>query len=766
MLFRSLSTNKKNINEINNLKDSLKKLDLNYRNVIGYEIPKFKDTYGSDTSKYSESQINAYNELVNKQNKLAKEINSKKKLYDEKLRKTSKNIGFFNYNRKVPVTELSSPFGYVEETSKAIVGQYSKGLGSLYKNTVGKIKLKKQPEAVMDLNAGVFRVAGKEDIRTVGKNILQPSKVERGVSGVSNFGKYFVPYAGQALFVSDVGEQLSQENYNPISFVKKHPIETGLIVGGLALGGGLKIRNNIRVGRINEALDKEISAIENKRLSSLTFEDKGNGFVIGTGYAETENTIKEISYLGKIKKTESGKKFIPSGEGMKTISGVIDVKGEKYIFTGGQEFKFGSRGKNIHLGNLGNKFDIFGNPLLSNKGNIKAFEEVGTSTILTPKESYFGISRLETEGNIRAKALKDLGKQLRKPNKVSEETIKDISLPIGQRNLLLQINKNAGLRVNPQEVGVIITIPKNEIKVNKGFKGGGSKSSKQFFENLYKEKNIPQLSLMSNNLEIIPKVKIKSKFTGSVVSASVVNEFSKPSMGKTTIKQEVKRDVKNIKQIRENALIQPKIQLIKEEEKQRSMGRSGQVSISRTKEIQKPSIKIKNKVGEIFNQKSKQPIKPKPRTYIRTKMVEQQEIPQNMKILVRNIITQNLIEEKLSIPRIKIKNKVNKTKKYKKIIADELFKIYGKRYGKFKKIGTAKTKKGAIEEAKKFSLETLGASTLVEKGGRKIDVSLGEGFRKSKSNRFIQVQRRGKRLTSSGERKEIKRSRKKGGFFK
>ena len=74
-------------------------------------------------------------------------------------------------------------------------------------------------------------------------------------------------------------------------------------------------------------------------------------------------------------------------------------------------------------------------------------------------------------------------------------------------------------------------------------------------------------------------------------------------------------------------------------------------------------------------------------------------------------------------------------------------------------------KEEAISKAREFSLQTLGASTFLEKGGRKVQFSLGEGFRESKADRFIQVQEKGKRLGSFGERKEIKRTKKSRGLF-
>jgi len=86
------------------------------------------------------------------------------------------------------------------------------------------------------------------------------------------------------------------------------------------------------------------------------------------------------------------------------------------------------------------------------------------------------------------------------------------------------------------------------------------------------------------------------------------------------------------------------------------------------------------------------------------------------------------------------------------------YKVYGRRKGKFNELGSSKSELEAEKIAKEFSLGTLGASTMIEQNGKSIEFNLGSGFRKSKSNKFINVQERGNRLSSWGERSEIKRS--------
>jgi hypothetical protein len=132
---------------------------------------------------------------------------------------------------------------------------------------------------------------------------------------------------------------------------------------------------------------------------------------------------------------------------------------------------------------------------------------------------------------------------------------------------------------------------------------------------------------------------------------------------------------------------------------------------------------------------------------------------------ITKLRTENISPKKTNKIIITIKNEGIKTKKQFGGIDEELFKVFGRRYGKFKELKSVKSKEEAERFAKEFSVGTLGASTKIEKGGKPIEFSLGTGFRKSKREPFVIVQERGQRLGSYGERTEIKRSRKRFSFL-
>jgi hypothetical protein len=96
---------------------------------------------------------------------------------------------------------------------------------------------------------------------------------------------------------------------------------------------------------------------------------------------------------------------------------------------------------------------------------------------------------------------------------------------------------------------------------------------------------------------------------------------------------------------------------------------------------------------------------------------------------------------------------------------ENLFEVFGRRFGKFKSLKKTKTQKEAEELALEFSKGGLGVSTSIEKGGKPIEFSLGTGFTKSKVNPLIQIQERSKRLSTYQEKKEIKQSKKRSRFF-
>lgn len=109
-------------------------------------------------------------------------------------------------------------------------------------------------------------------------------------------------------------------------------------------------------------------------------------------------------------------------------------------------------------------------------------------------------------------------------------------------------------------------------------------------------------------------------------------------------------------------------------------------------------------------------------------------------------------------PIVKTKPKtIVKTPNYKIEKEGNNYQVYLKRFGEWIYQGSSSTLKGASDIAKASAITTLGASVKVEKEGKKQDILkyLGFGFRKSKKEKGVGVQKRSLRLGTGSERKEI-----------
>ena len=121
----------------------------------------------------------------------------------------------------------------------------------------------------------------------------------------------------------------------------------------------------------------------------------------------------------------------------------------------------------------------------------------------------------------------------------------------------------------------------------------------------------------------------------------------------------------------------------------------------------------------------------------------------------KKIITKKPLPEKTMIPKPKKEDSKEKP-----------FEIFGRRYGKDISLKKVKTIQQAEDELERFLKGTLGAGGFVERGGKRIKIDLGTGFRPSKVEPKRVIQKRRKRLSAPSERREIKSARRKGGNIK
>ena len=441
----------------------------------------------------------------------------------------------------------------------------------------------------------------------------------------------------------------------------------------------------------------------------------------------------------------------------------------------GNTFEVRGKGKNILLGKLGKKFDIYGNPLLGNEG-IKVFEETGISSLI-PKENYFGILNIpETPRELR-NVRRNLKRQLKNPTLGGDIAI-DIRAPIGQRNLYFELNKNVGLSLNPRERRVFINAQENKRLL--GFQGKGIKSSEEFFNELYKDEGqaTKQVSKASKASKENPKINLNlQKISSELLSETKVKipSSSTPSMYAGLGLYERTNEMGSVLQ---SKITNPRQSLIQQSiQKPESIFKSGlsfgERSIHKNVQILKPVELNLNKLAPI------ELLKPKLETKIQTKQVPIQKLRYEQvlnkisKQVSKQVPIQRLgnVENQVPIRPIFKKPKTNVYTQAIKQIVKNQYEIFKNVKGKETKIATTFGLEKASKKLKKGLFKDLSASGFVVnvKTGKKVKASelinfIGEGFRKSKYKKGVVVQKLNKRLTTGTERKNIQKERK-GKFF-
>lgn len=136
---------------------------------------------------------------------------------------------------------------YVEEKAGEYAEKGAKKLG------VKGIKIPEQQlffEIPTQQTAKEFSVTGKplpeyNVLKAGGNTIFTPEQIGKGVKGTIKYGKYAIPYAGQAIFVGEATEEINKAG-GPIKFAKERPVETALLLGGAAFFSTLKVAKGLR----------------------------------------------------------------------------------------------------------------------------------------------------------------------------------------------------------------------------------------------------------------------------------------------------------------------------------------------------------------------------------------------------------------------------------------------------------------------------------------------------------------------------------------
>lgn len=780
------SISQPNVREIREVRQLEKDVGASYKKFQEIEysrIPKFElenQLDGRfDYSKLSREKQQEYNRLQQERNRYVKEYEDVSKRYGERVGDTSKTFRFYQEERVVPVTKLTSPFGYVGEYTSTITQTAGKGIGLLYgdiaKQTgkiskapfqavgqvlTGEITGKefvsgfkdKKPGMVLDLMTGESRVPKPTDTKnTEGLMFVQPTEVSAVATGVFEGAKYLLPVAGSAIFAAEVGEELSQVGYSPSRFIKEKPIQAAVLGGTLLTLGLIGGVQALKGAAIEKAIGKEIKLLEDKRVTSLTLVGEREGLAVGFGEAKAGRSVKRVEYAGRVMETEGGKVFVPTGEGAMVISGevapkVLGVRLNPRKFVAGTEFELGSKG---------------GGVLLGEKGSVKLFEEIGVTTII-PKKDVFGIVKLDRTGATK-KDILGLESQLKKRTQSRAEVIKDIQLPIGQRNLLLE-SGDVGVRISPSEIGTVVRLPKSKQVINLGAKGRGEKSSSQYFDDLYKPQelvkpeikvDIPSVGDISAGLKIKPSI-IKTEPMGSLPIAA--SEFVGTGLYERTeqIISPMTLAPKTMPSLTKPVIQTPTAKLdtfvkfepvVKVKEKQ-SLGLKDELFQG---EVMKQSFGLKESL--VQGQSMKQSLG------LKEELVQREKGKQVLDSFSRQSLRPSV--KASTKPKLKVKVKVKAAtpaKDFIKSIATSgAFKIFAKKGDVDIEIGTAKTEEEAKGVLTTKLKETLRASGFIEKAGKKIRISqLGEGFRRSKTDVFRIVEEKERRIKRKGKSQEAK----------
>lgn len=292
------------------------------------------------------------------------------------------------------------------------------------------------------------------------------------------------------------------------------------------------------------------------------------------------------------------------------------------------------------------------------------------------------------------------------------------------------------------------------------FKGGGKKSSEQFLDSLYQVQEQKVLELPKPNVKV-------PKYTGKVIQEQVPEQIPFMTGGKglkiIPYSSEMTYEVTELSSSRLPSVSDTSLsistgtlEIEKQIDKTFSSGRSKSIQLTKIDESLKP--REDTKVRELI----------KPREIL--KVSEVLKTPQSIKQLQIPLTRQVFKPRTKIVPKVKERikpfvlgknkpEKLLKTKRKRKV-GEEEFLAITKRRGKEVVVGIARTPKEAEMIAKKDVLGRLSATVKVKSTkGKQVQLTPSLLFRQSKTDPLSLVQRPTARLSSLGERQEIKESR-------
>ena len=769
---------------IKQLDRSIEERDLKIKQLEEGKINEFGQFIGT------EAELNRLQRETDARNKI---VNRRNELLQEQERRSRIRVGFVGGGMERDVREFDISGRPISGTAKLVTATIGATVGKRAEQVLdifgfGEKVIEEKKVTVIEPQFGSIQrniltgeiITGEKEI-VVPERVITPVSIGKKVAAVTEFGlyigKFAIPVVGTGLFAAEAGEVgvgIGRTLEEGKKLTKAQKIEIALLGGALLTVGAIKGAGIIKNKAIQRAVANELRVIEQQPIKSLTIIDEGAGVVRAKGIVEVGQTTKEIEYVGRIMETETGKKFVATGTGALTVTGevtptLLGFELAPRRFVTGTEFELGARGKDIFLGRLGKEFTPTGVPVLGTEGAVKVFEEVGTTTII-PKRDVFGITKLE-RGKLTKAEIADLEKQLMKVRPSKAEVIKDITLPIDQRNILFQVDSKLGLRVSPQEVGVVVKVPKPKEVTEIGFRGGGTKTplGKTFAEQPKPvPKDVPTPVITPKISDITTQIKLQPGEIPTEISGLPIGGSAFEGTGLFE-----RMEVTGISPVQLQAQVQPTLTF----EEPRLEIRQKFLDVGIKQEFVQPRLEFAEPtLKKAFAEPRVKQIQTFQEIGLRQEFVQPGLRFQQPSL--KKAFAEPTLKKAFAEPRVTTKPKITAKPKLriKPTPATDLlgliqregeFKIKVRKGGKDIKIGEATTKQEAKEMLLKRLKKTLRASGHVERAGKRIDLGfLGEGFRRSKKEpkRVVEIrQKRIKRKEVSGEAQEIQFFRKQRG---
>ena len=752
-----------------------------FQNLKYVEIPKFESKNRMDGQfdydSLTKTKQNEYDRLISKTNRAAQKAEDASIRHQDYVRETSRTFKAFGYEKKIPVTQLTSPLGYVGAQALTSIEQAGKGIGIAYEDItsftgriskqpfreVGQVirrevepgvllKGKIEPDVVYDFLTGEARVPTKKDITPGTLTFVQPEEVGKVATGVFRVGAYALPGVGAGIFAAEVGEELSQVGYDPLRFVKEKPVQAAFLGGALlglgALKGSRYLRTEARLGR-------QIAKVQRAEPEIFLGLEKGLGdtstLLIGArrqaGRLRAETLTKfDVLQIGK--KTFQVQKGVGAQRISKEMRFFRDYKPLKET-----EFTFFGEAKEV-AGRVVRKEDFLGLIKEIKKPISPVYSEV---QILTRGEKTellksFGVGLQKTEKEITKVLSFPVGKRI----KLKTGEIRIIDLPSGKEKIV-DIFGAPKVRVDVRDLEAIGVIKKIKGRVEPKVVDIGGFQLKTIAKAEKKVGEAVGLQIETRLLQP-PRIKVKpTKEITPIISTQEIVTIQQPFQVSIPLQPALIE--------RPDVLQVPKV----------TPG-VGVLELQVTKQRDVLALRPTTKLGVLERPTTR--VIPKVITGVRVSQISRvgqitriRQVPRARQITetITGIKVTPTVRPRVK-PRVKPKIRIfplgKEPKKVKRIIPkkrkeEEEFLAITKRYGRDIIVGRGEDPLAVIQTGKKFVRETLAASLkLVTRKGRQIQLTPGKFFRVGKTDPFSLIQRKERRLKAVGERREIIRARK------